>query len=328
MATPDTTALRPEIVMHGLPPEQKGWLAWLTTTDHKKIGILYFVATFVFFILGGVAALIVRLQLALPDSTLFNARDLQRARVDARHDDDLPVHHPGDGGFGNYFVPLMIGARDMAFPRLNALSFWLLAFGGIAFYASLFWEPPQAGWTSYAPLSDDAYMPGGGRRRMDLPGPPHRAVVAGRRDQLHGDDPQHAHARHDLAPHAAVRLGDPDLQLPADRGTPALAAALLMLLTDRHFGTAFFDPSGGGDVLWQHGFWFFGHPAVYIMILPYFGIISEVLQVFSRKPIFGYKAVAAFDGGDRVPRLAGLGAPHVHASACPSCRASSCSRRC
>ena len=95
-------------------------------------------------------------------------------------------------GFGNYFVPLMIGARDMAFPRLNALSFWLLLFGGIAFYTSVFFEPPQAGWTFYAPLSDDAYSPERRRGRLDLPDPPHRPLVAGRRDQLRRDDPQHA----------------------------------------------------------------------------------------------------------------------------------------
>ena len=198
-------------------------------------------------------------------------------------------------GFGNYFVPLMIGARDMAFPRLNALSFWLLVFGGIAFYTSVFFEPPQAGWTFYAPLSDDAYSPSGGIDAWIFLIHLTRPLVDGRRDQLRRDDPQHARARDELGPHAAVRLDDPGLQLPADRGAAGRSPPRsTMLLTDRHFGTAFFDPTGGGDpLLWQHLFWFFGHPEVYIMILPAFGIISEILPVFARKPIFGYKAIAA-----------------------------------
>jgi cytochrome c oxidase subunit 1 len=197
-------------------------------------------------------------------------------------------------GFGNYLVPLMIGARDMAFPQLNALSFWLLLFGGIAFYASVFFEPPQAGWTMYTPLSDDAFYRQRRRRRVDLPDPPHGPLVDRRRDQLHRDDPQHARPRDELGPHAAVRLVDPGLQLPAGAALPSVAAAVTMLLTDRHFGTGFFNPANGGDpLLWQHLFWFFGHPEVYIMILPVFGMISEILPVFARKPIFGYKAIAA-----------------------------------
>jgi hypothetical protein len=138
--------------MHGLKPQPRGWLVWLTTTDHKKIGILYLFATFLFFILGGVEALIMRLQLAQPSGTL----------VDPETYNGLVTIHgttmvflfivPVLAGFGNYLVPLMIGARDMAFPRLNALSFWLLLLGGLAFYASIFFEPPQAGWTMYPPL--------------------------------------------------------------------------------------------------------------------------------------------------------------------------------
>jgi cytochrome c oxidase subunit 1 len=196
--------------------------------------------------------------------------------------------------FGNYFVPLMIGARDMAFPRLNALSFWLLAFGGIAFYASLFWEPPQAGWTSYAPLSDDAYMPSGGVDAwiflIHLTGLSSLVGAINFVATIHNmRAPGMSWGRMPLFVWSILVYSY--LLIAA---LPAIAAAVTMLLTDRHFGTAFFDPTGGGDpMLWQHLFWFFGHPEVYIMILPAFGIISEILPVFSRKPIFGYKAIAA-----------------------------------
>jgi cytochrome c oxidase subunit 1 len=285
---------RPEVVMHGLKPSPGGWLDWLTTTDHKKIGIMYLFATFLFFILGGVEALIIRAQLAVPDGTL----------VDPGTYNGLVSMHgttmiflfvvPVFAGFANYFVPLMIGARDMAFPRLNALSFWLLAFGGIAFYASIFFEPPQAGWTSYAPLSDDAFLPSGGVDAwiflIHLTG---ISSIVGAINFV-------------ATIHNMRAKGMGWGRMPLFIWTilvysylliialPAIAAAVTMLLTDRHFGTAFFDPTGGGDpMLWQHLFWFFGHPEVYIMILPAFGIVSEILPVFARKPIFGYKAIAA-----------------------------------
>ncbi len=153
---------RPEVLLHGLRPQQRGWLRWLTTTDHKKIGILYLFATFIFFILGGVEALIVRLQLSQPDNTLVSPETYNG--LVTMHGTTMVFLFlvPVLAGVGNYFVPLMIGARDMAFPRLNALSFWLLLFGGIAFYTSVFFEPPQAGWTMYPPLSDDAFSAGGG----------------------------------------------------------------------------------------------------------------------------------------------------------------------
>jgi cytochrome c oxidase subunit I len=294
VATTDTTALRPEIVMHGLPAEPKGWLSWLTTTDHKKIGIMYFVATFIFFILGGVEALLMRLQLAQPDSTLLNAETYNG--LVSMHGTTMIFLFivPVMAAFGNYFVPLMIGARDMAFPRLNALSFWLLAFGGIAFYASLFWEPPQAGWTSYAPLSDDAYMPSGGVDAwiflIHLTGLSSLIGAINFVATIHNMRAKGmGWGRMPLFVWSILVYSY--LLIAA---LPAIAAAVTMLLTDRHFGTAFFDPTGGGDpMLWQHLFWFFGHPEVYIMILPAFGIISEILPVFSRKPIFGYKAIAA-----------------------------------
>src|SRR3954467_7518239 len=154
--------IRPEVVLRELRPAPRGWLSWLTTTDHKRIGIMYLFATFLFFILGGVEALIMRLQLAQPSNTLVNAETYNG--LVTMHGTTMVFLFivPVLAGFANYLVPLMIGARDMAFPRLNALSLWLLVFGGVAFYTSVFFEPPQAGWTMYPPLSDDAFSAGGG----------------------------------------------------------------------------------------------------------------------------------------------------------------------
>jgi cytochrome c oxidase subunit I len=287
-------AARPEVILHGLQPAPRGWLAWLTTTDHKKIGILYIATALMFLLLGGVEALIMRLQLAQPSNTL----------VDPETYNGLVTMHgttmvflfviPMIAGFANYMVPLMIGARDMAFPRVNALSYWLTLFGGVAFYCSVFFEPPQAGWTMYAPLSDDMYSAGGGVDAwiflIHLTGLSSILGAINFVATIHNmRAPGMSWGRMPLFVWTMLVWGY--LLIAA---LPAVAAAVTMLLTDRHFGTAFFDPTGGGDpLLWQHLFWFFGHPEVYIMVLPGFGIISEVLPVFARKPIFGYKAIAA-----------------------------------
>jgi cytochrome c oxidase subunit I len=285
---------RPEVVLDGMRTRPRGWLEWLTTTDHKKIGILYLFTTFLFLILGGVEALIMRLQLAQPDNTL----------VDAGAYNGLATVHgttmvflfmvPVLAGFGNYLVPLMIGARDMAFPRLNALSYWLLLFGGVAFYCSFFFEPPQAGWTMYPPLSDDVFSPSGGVDAwifmIHLTGISSVVGAINFIATIHNmRAPGMSWGRMPLFVWSILIYSY--LLVAA---LPAVAAAVTMLLTDRHFGTAFFDPAGGGDpMLWQHLFWFFGHPEVYIMVLPVFGMVSEILPVFARKPIFGYKAIAA-----------------------------------
>jgi cytochrome c oxidase subunit I len=284
---------RPEIVLHGLQPEPRGWLGWLTTTDHKRIGIMYLVLTVLFLLLGGVEALLIRSQLAVPNNTLIDPETYNG--LVSMHGSTMIflVLVPVWAGFGNYLVPLLIGARDMAFPRLNALSFWLLFFAGTAFYTSLFFEPPQAGWTSYAPLSDDAYSPGGGIDAWIF------MVHLTSLSSLLGAINFVATIHNMRAP--GMSWGRLSLFIWTILvysyllilAIPSLTAAATMLLTDRHFGTAFFDPTGGGDpLLWQHLFWFFGHPEVYIMVLPAFGIISEVLPVFARKPIFGYKAIA------------------------------------
>jgi cytochrome c oxidase subunit I len=287
-------AARPEVVAHEAKEPPKGWLSWLTTTDHKKIGIMYIYATFLFFILGGVEALLMRLQLAGSDNSILGPRIYNE--LVTMHGSTMIFLFvvPVLAGFANYMVPLMIGARDMAFPRLNALSFWLFLFGGIAFYMSIFFTPPSAGWTMYAPLSDNAYMQDGGTDAwifmIHLTG---ISSIVG--------------AINFVATITNMRAkGMGWGRMPLFIWTvliysyllilalPAIAAAVTMLLTDRHFGTAFFDNTGGGDpLLWQHLFWFFGHPEVYIMVLPAFGMISEILPVFARKPIFGYKAIAA-----------------------------------
>jgi len=286
--------VRPEVVEHGVREEPGGWLNWLTTTDHKKIGIMYFFVTFIFFIIGGVEALIMRLQLAQPNGTVVDP-DTYNGLVTMHGTTMIFLFIvPVMAGFGNYMLPLMIGARDMAFPRLNALSLWLLVFAGMAFYGSVFFEPPQGGWTMYAPLSDDAYMPSGGVDAwiflIHLTGISSLVGAINFVATIHNmRAPGMGWGRMPLFVWSLLVYSY--LLIVA---LPAIAAAATMLLTDRHFGTDFFDPTGGGDpMLWQHLFWFFGHPEVYIMILPGFGIISEVLPVFSRKPIFGYKAIAA-----------------------------------
>ncbi len=162
-ARPATATPVPEIVAHRVEPEPRGWVSWITTTDHKRIGIMYMVTTFAFFVIGGTEALMIRLQLGVPENTLVTPQTYNQ--LFTMHGTTMIFLFvvPMMAGFANYFVPLMIGARDMAFPRLNALSYWLLLAGGIVFYASLFWNPPEAGWTSYPPLSSAIHSPGGGQ---------------------------------------------------------------------------------------------------------------------------------------------------------------------
>jgi cytochrome c oxidase subunit I len=292
--TGERVAGRPEVVLRGLEERPRGWLSWLTTTDHKRIGILYLFATFIFFIVGGAEALVMRLQLAQPDGTLVPA-ETYNALVTMHGTTMIFLFVvPVLAGFANYMVPLMIGARDMAFPRLNALSFWLLVAGGIVFYTSIFFDPPQAGWTMYTPLSDDAFSSTGGVDAwillIHLTGLSSLIGAINFVATIHNMRARGmSWGRMPLFVWAILIYSY--LLIAA---LPSVAAAVTMLLTDRHFGTAFFDPTGGGDpLLWQHLFWFFGHPEVYIMVLPAFGMISEIIPVFSGKPIFGYKAIAA-----------------------------------
>ncbi|HUA12840.1 MAG TPA: cytochrome c oxidase subunit I [Solirubrobacteraceae bacterium] len=274
--------------------EATGWTSWLTTTDHKKIGIMYIVSTFVFFCLGGVEALMIRLQLGVPDNTLVTPQVYNQ--LFTLHGTTMVFLFivPMMAGLGNYFVPLMIGARDMAFPRLNALSLWLFLAGGIVFYASIFWTPPEDGWTSVVPLANSVFSPTGGQDAwiylIHLTGISsligainfYVTIVNMRaKGMTWGRIPLFCWA---ILTYAVLLI----------LALPVVAAAVTMLLFDRHFGTHFFEAAEGGSaLLWQNLFWFFGHPEVYIMVLPGFGIISEILPVFARKPIFGYKAIAA-----------------------------------
>ena len=284
----------PQVTTHGAASEPTGWTSWITTTDHKRIGIMYMVLTFVFFCLGGVEALMIRLQLGAPNNTLVTPQTYNQ--LFTLHGTTMVFLFvvPMMAGLANYLIPLMIGARDMAYPRLNALSFWLLLAGGIVFYASIFWNPPEAGWTSYPPLSGAVYSPSGGQDAwiylIHLTGLSsivgainfYATIVNMRaRGMTWGRLPLFCWA---ILTYSILLIF----------ALPVVAAAVTMLLTDRHFGTHFFDPSeGGSPLLWQNLFWFFGHPEVYIMVLPGFGIVSEILPVFARKPIFGYKAIAA-----------------------------------
>ncbi|HEV7937638.1 MAG TPA: cytochrome c oxidase subunit I [Solirubrobacteraceae bacterium] len=284
----------PQVVAHKATPEPKGWASWITTTDHKRIGIMYMVTTFAFFILGGVEALLIRLQLGVPNNTLVSPQIYNQ--LFTMHGTTMIFLFvvPMMAGLANYFVPLMVGARDMAYPRLNALSYWLLLAGGIVFYASIFWNPPEAGWTSYVPLSSITYSPGGGQDAWiylihltglsSILGAMNFYVTIANmraRGMSWGRLPLFIWA---ILTYSILIIF----------AMPVIAGAVTMLLTDRHFGTHFFDPANGGSaLLWQNLFWFFGHPEVYIMVLPGFGIVSEILPVFARKPIFGYKAIAA-----------------------------------
>jgi cytochrome c oxidase subunit I len=288
------TAPVPQVTAHRVEPEARGWTSWITTTDHKRIGIMYMVTTFVFFCLGGVEALIMRLQLGEPNNTLVTPQTYNQ--LFTMHGTTMIFLFvvPMMAGLANYFVPLMIGARDMAFPRLNALSYWLLLAGGIVFYLSIFWNPPEAGWTSYPPLSSALYSPAGGQDAwiylIHLTGLSSilgavnfYATIANMRAKgmSWGRLPLFIWA---ILTYSVLIIF----------AMPVIAAAVTMLLTDRHFGTHFFDSTqGGSPLLWQNLFWFFGHPEVYIMVLPGFGLVSEILPVFARKPIFGYKAIAA-----------------------------------
>ena len=282
-----------EIIVGGLPERRSGWIDWVTTTDHKKIGILYLFTTAFFFLVGGVEALLMRIQLGSPDNTFLDPTTYNQLFTLHGTTMIFMVIVPIAAGFGNFLVPLMIGARDMAFPRLNMLSWWLLVCGGAVLYGSIFWDVAQAGWTSYAPLSSSDFLPGSGIDAW---------IVS-----LHliGISSVLGAINFVVTIHNMRAPGMSLGRMPLFVWTilvyayliiialSSFAATLAMLLVDRQFSGTFFDQNQGGDpILWQHLFWFMGHPEVYIMVLPAFGIVSEVIPVFARKPIFGYKAMA------------------------------------
>ncbi len=274
-------------------PRGERLLHWVSTVDHKEIGLLYIGTSTLFFLIGGIEALLIRLQLAVPRNQLIGP-DAYNA-IFTMHGTTMIflVVMPLLLGLANYFVPLMIGARDMAFPRLNALSYWLLLFGALVLhYSFLAGTPPSQGWFAYAPLTEKPYtlrptidywilgllITGIGTIATGL-----NLVVTVIRMRAPGMKP----SRMPVFVWMSLVTG-----LLIIWAIPPLTAAQVMLLFDRYLGTKFFVASAGGDpLLWQHLFWFFGHPEVYIMALPAFGIMSEVVPVFSRKPIFGYRFI-------------------------------------
>ena len=271
---------------------RSGLYDWLTTTDHKKIGILYLTSSFIFFLVGGILALLVRTELAQPGLQFMG---------ESSYNQFFTMHAsvmlflfviPMLAGFGNYVVPLMVGAPDMAFPRINALSFWLLPLAGTIMMLGFFLGGAAAeGWTSYSPLANSKYSPGVGTDLWIV-----GLILIGTSSILG--------AINFLVTIFKMRApGMTMFRLPifvwtilvtsvlVVLGTPVLTSALIMLFIDRNYGGTFFDPANGGSaVLWQNVFWFYSHPAVYIMVLPAMGIVSEIIPVFSRKPLFGYKA--------------------------------------
>jgi cytochrome c oxidase subunit 1 len=270
-----------------------GLLEWIATVDHKKIGILYLTTTFFFFLTGGLLALGIRTQLAVPDGTFLTAQQFNAAFTMHGTTMVFLAVVPIFTGFANFMIPLQLGARDMAFPRLNALSYWLLLGGGIVLYSSFLFGPPAAGWTSYVPLSTKEFSPQLGQDLwilgLTVLG---FSSIFGALNMIVTIFALRAPGMtfHRLTLFAWSVLVTSFLLVLA---MPFLTVAGIILLFDRIAGTAFFAVKEGADpLLWQFLFWFFGHPEVYIMILPGFGIISEVLPVFSRKPIFGYKMIA------------------------------------
>ena len=279
-----------------VPDWQRGKVAsWLVTVDHKRIGLLYIGTAGLFFLVAGFLALLIRIQLARPDQSILTGDSYNE--VVTMHGTAMVffVVVPILAGLGNFLVPLMIGAPDMAFPRLNALSYWLFAFGGVIFLCSFAAAGGAAntGWTAYPPLS--VIAPGVGQDLWVLS--LHILSIASLASAIN-----FIVTIHNMRTRGMTWMRMPlfvwSIELYAwllVLVLPVLSAGLTLLLLERQFPDtfSFFRPEDGGSpVLYQHVFWFFGHPEVYIMILPAMGIISEILPVFSRKPIFGYKAIA------------------------------------
>jgi cytochrome c oxidase subunit 1 len=275
-----------------IPAEAHGLRAWLTTVDHKRIGLLYGTSAFAFFLIAGLEALLIRLQLAGPAGQVVGAQ---------RYNELFTMHGtsmvflavmPLAAALFNYLVPLMIGARDVAFPRLNAFSYWVFLLGGLFLNASWLAGAPDAGWFGYAPLTTKPFSVGPNSDFWLL-----GLLFLGTSSILA--------SLNFLVTILNLRApGMTLLRMPLFVWTtlvtnvlillafPPVTVALVFLMFDRFFGTSFYLPGGGGSpLLWQHLFWIFGHPEVYILILPAMGIVSEVLPTFARKPLFGYPAM-------------------------------------
>jgi len=263
--------------------------SWLTTVDHKRIGILYGSSAFIFFLIAGTEALIMRLQLARPDNTLVSAQTFNELFTMHGTTMVFLAIMPMSAAFFNYMIPLMIGARDVAFPRLNALSYWIFISGGLFLHVSFLAKAvPDGGWFGYANLTSHQFSP---THSIDFW--MFGLQILGISSMLAGFN--------FLVTIINMRApGMTLMRMPVFiwmsfvtqflivLAFPAITVALILLMFDRFFGTLFYSPAAGGDpLLWQHLFWIFGHPEVYILILPAMGIVSEVLPTFARKPLFG-----------------------------------------
>jgi cytochrome c oxidase subunit I len=269
--------------------------SWITTVDHKRIGLLYIGTSLVFFAAGGLLAVLMRAQLAQADEHFITRNT---------YNELFTIHGttmiflfivPFWAGLANYLIPLMIGARDMAFPRLNALSYWLFLFGGVTMFLSFLASggAAKSGWYSYPPLSENFFSPGNGQDLWILS--LHLVALSSLAGAIN-----FICTIHNMRAPGMSWMRIPLFVWAIEIYSilivlvmPVIGVGLTFLLLDRQVGTHFFLPDQGGNaVLYQHLFWFFGHPEVYIIILPAMGVISEVIPVFSRKPIFGYKAIA------------------------------------
>ncbi len=277
-------------------------MRWTLSVDHKKLGIMYICAGMVFFLIGGLEAALMRLQLARANAGIIDPETFNQLFTMHGTTMVFLVGMPVLLGFGNFLIPLMVGARDMAFPRLNAFGFWLFIFGGLLLYFSyigsegLYGAPgaPDVGWFAYAPLTSRTFSRGNSTDYWIL-----GIMVSGFGSMTT--------AINFIATVLCMRCpGMKLMRMPMIAwmmlvvaalvlvAVPVLTAAQIMLLLDRSLGAHFFDPqTQGSAVLWQHLFWFFGHPEVYILVLPAFGFVSEILPVFSRKAIFGYSLMVA-----------------------------------
>ncbi len=273
--------------------EKTGLWSWITTVDHKRIGILYGATAFAFFLIGGLEALLLRIQLGTAENTFLTPEAYNQLFTMHGTTMIFLAIMPLSAMFFNYFIPLMIGARDVAFPRLNAFSYWVFLFGGLFLNASfLFGAAPNGGWFGYANLTSRQYSPGlnidfwvGGLQILGV------ASLAAAVNFFTTVVNMRAQGMKLMRMPMFVWMSF-ITQVLLLLAFPVITVALILLMFDRSFGTHFFVPSAGGDpLLWQHLFWIFGHPEVYILILPAFGIVSEVLPVFSRKPLFGYAAM-------------------------------------
>ncbi|MFM7687008.1 MAG: cytochrome c oxidase subunit I [Actinomycetota bacterium] len=275
------------------PVASTGWKSWLFTVDHKKLGLMYGAVALFFFLVGGIEALLIRLQLAAPDNTVLSA---------GLYNEMFTMHAttmvflfvmPMAAAFANYFLPLQVGARDVAFPRINALGFWLFLFGGIFLNTSWFLGgAADGGWFMYSPNSSALFSPSHGIDFWVL-GLQITGIAS-----LVGAINLIVTVLNMRAP--GMKLMDMPVftwmvlvvQFLLLFAMPVITVALFLLSFQRNFGATFFDVNAGADpLLWQHLFWIFGHPEVYIIVLPSFGIISEVLPTFAHKPLFGYKFV-------------------------------------